>query len=150
MKKIKQLIILLLIMPMLLVLSSCSHIDDLNGEDDYTLATLTDEDIINKNNSVSSFSIGSASKNEYAYVIKKISGVKEIKSLKVNNNQLVIYTDLKVSKGNCKLVLIKDKKIIKEFKINENDNFVTSENGTYIIKLAAESAQIELKINLSY
>ena len=72
MKKITLILFLFLI----LFLTGCGlgHIEDINGEDDYSLATLSEENLIKGTNSYSSFgSFTSTINNKFTQKVKKMS-----------------------------------------------------------------------------
>ena len=53
-------------------LTGCSHIEDTNGEDDFSITTITDQDIINGMNDLSVGSISSSKKTLYLLIMKLV------------------------------------------------------------------------------
>ncbi len=145
MKKIKAISLVILSLIMAFTLTSCAHIKDTNGKDDYSLNTITDEEIINSTSSVVSTSIGIQKGDEYTYKFGKISGVKVITTFDFTG-YLLVETNLEITKGNAKLVLVNDGKIIKTFNNNQADNYFGRISGKCYLKLAGESAKVTLTI----
>ena len=117
---IKKLWLVLFILPMFLTLTSCAaQIEDTNGNDDYTLNTLTNEDFF-KNSSITKFgSVTSKINNQATLKVKKMSGIETLEKINLSSGNLTINTNLKITSGNIKLVLIYNEEIIKEFKLME-------------------------------
>ena len=130
----------------MLTLTSCGQIEDINGSNDYSLNTLTDEDFFINTNVVKIGSVTTRFNNTVKISVKKMSGVDRIEKINLSLGSLTITTNLNVTSGNIKLVLIMNDTIIKEFKINAEDSYTGTISGNYELKIAAESA----KFNLSY
>ncbi len=142
----KKLFLVLLFISVLLTLTSCGQIEDINGSNDYSLNTLTDEDFFINTNVVKIGSVTTRFNNTVKISVKKMSGVDRIEKINLSLGSLTITTNLNVTSGNIKLVLIMNDTIIKEFKINAEDSYTGTISGNYELKIAAESA----KFNLSY
>lgn len=142
----KRILFLLIIV---LTLTSCSytsfdHIEDENGSDDYSLANITEEDIINNKSSISYISIYTNDTDSGRASIEIFSGVKKITSFSGKDKIIVSFT---VTEGNASLALATKDEIIHYFNINENNQeYVIDTNKKLYLKLAGESA----KINLEY
>ena len=133
----------------LIVVACCSctsHIKDTNGDDNFSLATLTEEQVIKNNSSVSNVSVSNQWGNKYELKINKFSGVKELKRITVSGTQTITAT-VNVSAGNFRMVLVKDGKIAYDFEVNETSSTTVSA-GTYIIKIAGESAAFNLSFSV--
>ena len=146
---IKKLWLVLFILPMFLTLTSCAaQIEDTNGHDDYTLNTLTNEDFF-KNSSITKFgSVTSKINNQATLKVKKMSGIETLEKINLSSGNLTINTNLKITSGNIKLVLIYNEEIIKEFKINGEDSYTGIINGIYYLKIATESANFNLQYSI--
>ena len=132
----------------LIAITCCScvgHIKDTNGDDDFSLATLTEEQIIKNNSSVSSVSVSKQWDGNLDLRTNKFSGVKELKKITLKYGMQKITTDVKVSSGNFRMVLISDGRIVYDFDINGTSS-TTISGGTYIIKIAGESAAFNLSL----
>lgn len=101
---IKKLWLVLFILPMFLTLTSCAaQIEDTNGNDDYTLNTLTNEDFF-KNSSITKFgSVTSKINNQATLKVKKMSGIETLEKINLSSGNLTINTNLKITSGNIKL-----------------------------------------------
>lgn len=139
-----------IIMICTLIVSACcsctSHIKDTNGDADFSLATLTEEQVIKNNSSISNVSVGNQWGNKYELKVNKFSGVKQLKRIKISGTQTVT-ANVNVTSGNFRMVLIKDGKIAYDFVINGTSS-TTISAGTYLIKIAGESAAFNLSFNV--
>ena len=148
----KKIIVLVFSFFILLTLSGC-HIKDTNGEDDFSLVELTDEDFFKANSSSTTMSTRTQINNKVKIKVKKFSGVELLDSIYVKNKKLTIKLSSEVKSGNFKIVVIKDDEIIKVLNINEaNQEFVIENaNGEYLLKVAGESANfsIDYEINVN-
>ncbi|MBQ3253544.1 MAG: hypothetical protein IJA65_03220 [Acholeplasmatales bacterium] len=134
----------------LLLCTSCSHIKDTNGEDDYSLCDITDKDIIKGRSSLSVVSTEVNSKNSVKYTAKKVSGVLELKSVDLDEGDtLVIEYDIKVESGNARVCLVTDE-ILLDLNINDTNtvSYTAPKTDNYQFKLAAESAKVALVITI--
>ncbi|MCH5163754.1 MAG: hypothetical protein J1F36_01920 [Clostridiales bacterium] len=125
----------------------CGHIKDTNGDDDFSLVTLSEQQIIKGNSSVSSVSASNQWNNKYNLKVSKFSGVKELKKITLKSGTQKITTDVNVSAGNFRMVLISGGQIVYDFDINGTSSATISE-GTYIIKIAGESASFNLSFSI--
>ncbi|MFR7880699.1 MAG: hypothetical protein ACLU5J_03890 [Christensenellales bacterium] len=132
---IKKLWLVCFILSIVLTLTSCAaQIEDTNGTDNYDLNTLTDEDFFKQSNVTKFGSVTSKINNQATLKVKKMSGVEVLDKINVSSGNLTIHTNLKITAGNIKLVLIYNDEIIKEFKINEEDSYTGIVNGVYYLK----------------
>ena len=149
MKKFKICAIILLCMIIALSLSACgNHIEDTNGDDNFSLETITDSDIESgKTNTVvyseSKMTVG----NKTTYKAKKLSGIKKLEDINVNKS-FTITSDMTVSAGNCRLVLLKNSQILQDLNINGSEK-LTFESGRYSLMIAGESATVSLTYTIT-
>lgn len=102
-----------------------------------------------KQSNVTKFgSVTSKINNQATLKVKKMSGVEVLDKINVSSGNLTIHTNLKITAGNIKLVLIYNDEIIKEFKINEEDSYTGIVNGVYYLKIATESANFNLQYTI--
>lgn len=136
-----------LIIIFILCLTSCEsfdHIDDLNGDNDYSLAQITEEDVINKNSGISLISTISNTTNGGTASIEKFSGIKKIREITKRNKIIVSF---KLNSGNASLCIVSKTEIIHTFNINEeNQEYIINTKEKIYLKLAGESA----KVNIEY
>lgn len=124
------------------------HIEDTNGDRNYTLQKITNRDIIKNNMG----SVGGPNeKNELfsdlpVYCAKKYTGVSEIYRTYIVKGDFVIdIYNYYVEEGNFKMVLLVDDKIVHEFDRNETmQNYVLEDiTGEVSLRIAGESAKFE-------
>lgn len=145
----KKLTVLLILIVSFFSLSSCNlHIEDNNGENDYSLSIITDEEIINGRNTSVIFSSSLDWNNVCKRYIKKFSGVVIVKEFKLNNQDINLNVSTTTTLGNARYVAILNDCIIHDFEINElNQEFnLTNVNGKLVIKIAGESAEVRMEI----
>lgn len=127
-----------------LILTSCSEYKDTNGEDDYTLQSITDDEIVDDSNYSVIGSFRNVIKNKGSYRVKKINGVFTIDTF--SKGTYTFTVDFKVSKGNAKLVLCDDDEIIYEFTVNQDSQSYTISSSTrFYLKVAGENSSLEVK-----
>lgn len=138
---------ILLLICFILLLTGCEsidHIEDTNGDSDYSLAQITTQDIIDKNRGISLISIITNSNNGGSVKIEKFSGVKKLVDITKKNKIIVSF---ELIKGNASLCIVTKDKIIHQFNINEdNQEFIINTTQKLYFKLAGESA----KVNINY
>lgn len=155
--KVKKILLSLLVS---LSLSSCmSHYEDLNGPDDYSLNTITDENIINRDigsmgvsRSQSSLDLGNITISSMVkFSSNKFSGVYEVmyNNFFFNSSIQITSMSLKVTSGNFKMVVVEDdEKIIKTIEPSDSiDLYLDNLNGYISFRIAGESAAFELYIS---
>ena len=125
-------------------LTGCGHIDDTNGEDDFTLETISKDDMINNSISASTVSFTKTVGNKTEVTIKKFSGVKSIYKEYSANGEYTFDFDVKCNNGNLAVVLVCEDEIVKEIPINETSSFSYSFDGNFEVKIAGESANLEI------
>ncbi|MBE6607909.1 MAG: hypothetical protein E7633_05105 [Ruminococcaceae bacterium] len=125
--------------------NSIDHIEDTNGGDDYSLCTISDENIINRD-------IGSKGLTESydsisgttTYSSKKYTGVDEIYGINISATRFEITVHhAQVDSGNFKIVLLVDDEIVHTFNLNELTQTYVMENvsGYVSLRIAGESAE---------
>ncbi len=130
---------------------SASHIKDTNGDDDYSLCIVTDSDIINGRNSISSSSFRSQKNNKYKLSVGKFSGVNTVFKGTTNNQTILLTMDATVSSGNLRLVVMSNNEIKFDIKINTVDTYeIPGDFNEYKIVVAGESAKFKLDFELNY
>lgn len=124
------------------------HIEDTNGEDNYALQEITDDNIIN-------LDIGTKGgykeetdslSNTTEYSAEKFTGVAEIYGENITTNSLTFTVNhAKVTSGNFRLLLLVDDKIVHDFTLNElTQTFVLKNvSGFVSLRIAGESANFQ-------
>ena len=134
-----------------LVACGVGQITDKNGETNFALQTITDEDILGEDN----FRAWSATVNTDGYdysvsVIGKISSVWQVAELTMTGDGVAVITmDAVIASGNCRIVLVHDGEIVHDFNINGRDFYTVYSEGNYYVKLVSESVHLS-KMDFSW
>ena len=132
--------------------NSIEHIEDTNGADNYSLQTITDENIEKLDFGAKGFGESRNNiTNRTVYSSRKYTGVTEILfETSIIDSYTVYINYFELNDGNAKLVLLKDDVIIHEFVPNEGALSFTAENvkgSVMALRIAGESADFKLDIN---
>lgn len=128
--------------------SDLEHIPDTNGPDDFSLQTITDENIINRD--MGALNVGKKkgllTGDTVTYASKKFTGVYEVFGENIITNRYEITVNhARVDAGNFKMVLLVNDEIVHEFTLNELTQTFVLENvkGTVSLRIAGESADFQ-------
>ncbi len=155
----KKLLCLIMALGFAVLSAGCgTEIADTNGPDDYSLATITEENIINQDLGSSSYSMSPGSDDE-SYLVettkfkgKEFSGVTQIYMTNFigKSDVNVDVSNLTVDSGNFALYAILDGEIVHEFKIGElMETFEMDDiNGTFELVFAGETADFKFWANV--
>lgn len=123
------------------------HIEDTNGADNFSLQTITDDNIINMDIGALDYKESKdIITNTTTYSSNKFTGVAEIYGTNMVGNRFEITVNhARVDSGNFKIVLLEDDEIVHEFKLNELTQTFTLENpsGYIALRIAGESADFQ-------
>ena len=123
---------------------------DTNGEEDFTLQVLTDEDILGTRGSVRVMSSTTTVGNKTVCKTKTMSGVTDLYEGYLRGGDFQITVSSEFTKGNARLVLVLDDAIIHDFALNgEEQTFVLPDaNGRIYLRVAGESTgyRVEYRI----
>lgn len=130
-------------------LCSCVYIADTNGDDDYSLGKLTEEDIINSTEyQIRSVNSRKEANGTYKYSITGLSGVYTLKKVEGSYGVLSFNVTITLHSGNLRACVVKNGEIVREIPIGEFTQInISNPDGKYEIKLAGESASFDLEIN---
>ncbi len=135
---------------MMLTSPEIEHIEDTNGPDIYTLHTITDSNIIERNIGAKGLTkITDNKTGQQEFKSKKFTGVEEIYGVNIEARSIdITITNLQVHSGNFKAVLLLNDEIVHEFRVNEMMETFTLENakGYLSIRIAGESADFYLSL----
>ena len=144
----KRIIQMILVLGICLALVGCGdEYKDTNGEDNFSLQTITDDNIIQLDLGASGLgyteeSVGDIISTEYKS--KNFNGVEQIYLTDfIGKSDVEIYIGhMNVKSGNFRLVVINDDKIIKDIPLDAfGDTFRFEDlEGTFAIHVAGESA----------
>ena len=144
-------ILCLLVLFMLITLTGCSHIEDTNGADDYSIVTFSDSDIIDgRSDTISSGTIKTSSntndKLKGSYKVSKLSGIVEIVTFENDKNTISFEFEFTCESGNALIAVVSDGEIVKKVEANQTLNFdVENNKEEYKILLIGESAKVSVK-----
>ena len=132
--------------------SDLEHIEDTNGDDNYTLQQITDFNIIKMDTGAINLLESDELFNDLpTFKSDKYTGVSEIymSNLTANRFDITLYNTA-VEKGNFKIVLVYNDEIVHEFKLNELIQTYTLKDvkGTVSLRIAGESADFEFSYDL--
>ena len=140
---------LLCVMLSLTLCSCASHIEDTNGEGDYSLCTLTDEDIIDGTTTLLQGSASNKRNDRGEMSAEKFTGVETVDSINVRDAAEKVTFTAAVESGNFRAVIIKDGEIYADLKIDgTKDSITLTESGKYELKIAGESACFKLEYKI--
>lgn len=151
MKKILIILLVLLVM----TLSSCSHIEDTNGPNDFSVVTFTDEELLKGFNSYSAF--GMMRNSTYinnvlngSCSVAKLSGLYKIDSYRNNDAIINFNINFTCEEGNALLVIVSNEQIIKKIEANSEVEFNLDNNqDRYDLIVVGESAKLSLKYQVT-
>lgn len=146
MKRITSLLLALIMICLPLCACDLGQIEDTNGEDDYSLCSLTDEDIVKKTTSSVTSTLVKNTKNGVTTVkVGKLSGVTELDVFNPIQNKVLAVTAAPES-GNVRLVLVRDETIVCDVPLNGTETLLalSAAEGRYSFRAAGESASFRL------
>lgn len=140
----KRILCIISVLLVCAALTGCTDIEDTNGADDFTLRTITDENIIKGMSSTAISSVKTTNGGLTSVKVGKLSGVQQLQ--RFGKGDYVIKVSLEVTSGNLRLVLCSKTEIVHEFKVNEADQMFTvnGDIGELYLKVAGESAAYSL------
>lgn len=131
--------------------SDLKHIEDTNGPDDYTLTTITDENIIKQDMGALNVSKSTGLLNDgVTFKSDKFTGVYRVfqTNFFFDSDFLMDVAGFWVNNGNFRMCIVNDGKIIANV---EPGMFATCElsdlNGSFELVIAGESADFEFTLN---
>ena len=155
----KKILCLIMALGFAVLAAGCGpEIADTNGPDDYSLATITEENVINQDLGCSSYTMSPGSEDENYLVEttkfkgKEFSGVAQIYMTNFigKSDVYVDVSNLAVDSGNFALYAVLDGEIVHEFKIGElMETFELKDiNGTFELVMAGETADFKFWMNM--
>lgn len=155
MKKIVSMV-LTIALAMSFVACSSTEYKDTNGADDFSLQTITDEEIVNLSTGASGLSYSEESLEDVLlsseYSSKNFNGVERIylTNFLIPSDVMIYIGHMDVQEGNFRLVLVNNDEIIYEFPLDTFNETFTFENliGDFSIMVAGESAKFSFHINV--
>ena len=150
----KKILCLVLTLMFALALTGCGvEIPDENGPDNFNLATITVDNIVNMDLGASSYSVSPSSEDEdYMTKVTKVkgnefSGVAELYTTNfIGKSDVTVYLDnIAVESGNFKVLVQLDDEIVHEFNNQEmlQECELKDIKGTLSVKIAGETADFK-------
>lgn len=136
-----------------MVTNDLEHIEDTNGADDYSLTTITEDDIINMDmGSIGgpNTSKGILNGKNITFSAKKFTGVYEIlyDNLIGKSDFVLDLTNYTINDGNFKMVVVHNDKIVATIEPDALVNYCLEDiNGTVALRIAGESASFEFSMS---
>lgn len=143
----KKFLALILGLVLLVSLAGCdfASYEDTNGDSDYTLQHITEEDIISGTGFITVGTLTTTVNNTTTCKAQKLSGVTEIYSATLKEKDLTITLSNKIIKGNAQLSLVVNDEIVHTFALNSEETFsIENVSGSVDLKVAGEEAQYEI------
>ena len=142
-----------LILAMCLSLAACGQIEDTNGEDDYSLAVITHEELVKGTNSSSKIgSMRTQINDKLTVKVSKFSGVEALDSITADNSTKSITFSVQstLESGNFFVYVRHDGQIVGELEIGKSDTLTIKQPtpGKYELCVAGESASYELSASI--
>jgi hypothetical protein len=150
-----KIIAVMLAMVFMFGLTACgTEIADTNGPDDQSLATITDQNIIDLDLGASGYSMSPGSEDDdFMYEMtkfkgKEFSGATELWGTNYlgKSDVEVKLTNIQVTSGNFKLVAVLDDEIVHVFDNDEMNQMFRMDdiNGYFSIRMAGETADFKI------
>lgn len=145
-------IILVVVCVVWFIQSDLKHIEDTNGADNYSLTTITDENIINQDMGALGFE---TAKNKFAgdtieFHSNKFTGVCEIlyDNLIGSSDFTLNISNFAVNSGNFKMAVVHNDEIVKVIEPGTMINYTLEDvSGTVSLVIAGESADFSFSMS---
>lgn len=153
----KKLLSLILVICVCFICTGCgTEYEDTNGADNFTLQTITDDEIINLSTGASGLTYKESNLGAFLhsseYSAKNFNGVEQIYLTNfIGKSDIQVYIGhMNVESGNFKLVVINNSKIIHEFDLDTfNETFYFEDlKGDFSIHVAGECAKFDFHIDI--
>ena len=150
----KYLVLGLLLACLLLTSVGCAitdalHYEDQNGEDDYSLALLTEEEMISSTKNIKELSTKTNLNGVVTLTSSRFSGVMEVERLKTAKKTIVLHVESTVTQGNLGVFISNGETIVSYVPINSSETLKLP-GGSYSFRIAGESAKYELVYSVEY
>ena len=128
--------------------SNVKEYKDTNGENDFSLCKITDEDIIEgMDSSTLNIVTFDEEQNEYWYLGKYFNGSTSLSTgTPLMKNNTINIQKFSVTKGNARLLILADNTIVHDFSPNESNQELSLNNlqGDISLVIAGESTNFEV------
>ena len=147
----KKWLCLILLVFVTLTMTSCSHIEDTNGEDNYAVETIRSYEVLDFSHTciVTGSLHTRTEKSKYikaTYSASKMSGIYTLEKFKWNTTNVGFNIKFDVLSGNAMLVMVYYGEVIKEIQANSKAIFGLNSGAKYwSIYLVGESARVNIE-----
>lgn len=128
------------------------YYEDTNGASDYSLQTITDENIIKTDIQATGLVVNCDANGNESYMSTSFSGVQSVYLEEKNGENVEITVDyLNVKKGNFKMAVVVNEQIVHVFNINEPKQSYSAQgiNGEIQLTVAGESAHCDFDFTVN-
>ncbi len=135
----KHVLLFSITLALLLLLAGCKTYTDSNGPDDYSLQSLTEEDVLKSGSCVKTGAVETNVNDNYSASAKTLHGVETLTTFSQPGSYSLDLSS-KVTKGNARLVLCTKEEILHDFALNEaeqNWTFTVAQASVYL-RIAGE------------
>ena len=132
-----------------LLFTGCKTYKDTNGENNYELQTLTEQDILQGGSVVKTGSSSATVNNTHSVKVKTMNGVDTLETF--SGEKVVLLLSVTINKGNARLVVCTDDEILQEFELNKDNQLFTFEVETgskAYLRIAGEDCGYSLTYQL--
>ncbi len=129
-----------------------AYYEDTNGDSDYSLQTITDENIIKRDTQSKGLVVHCDANGNESYISTCFSGVESVFLKELNGENTEITVDyLSVKKGNFKMAVVVNEQIVHEFNINEREQTYSIQgvNGEMWLVVAGETAECDFDFQVN-
>ena len=142
----KRFLILPLTLCLCLGMVACTHVEDINGEQETGLATLTEDQLTAKTpNYNATFSVYSEGGESSSLKVKKFSGVNVLDSVRIKEgtSSVTFTASTELSAGNLSVYVYRDGRILGTLSLCQGATLTLQdpEAGEYELRVAGESAE---------
>lgn len=146
----RKMLLSFLCIPLVLSLTGCSHVEDTNGPENFSIVTYSDNQIVTNNSYVFNNSFKTTKNNITNLSVKKFSGIYQLEKTIASNQNIHYSISSNVDSGNFMIVVVHEKRIVKKVEINNSNEFVINNaSGAYLLKIIGESAHFSLSYSIS-
>ena len=147
--RILTLSLLLVLLASFALVGCAEHIADTNG-DDTSICTITKEQIeAEEAEWLGEELLADAVDGVYTMRAPVLSGVYDMSNHLAECETLTIATELTLTKGNLRAILMCDGKPVQDIPLGSNTLVIKGAKGKYYLRLAAESAEVDVKVTFT-
>ena len=143
-------------------------VEDVNGPEDTSLATITAEQILQNNYNSTTSVMSSASeygghtnvrgslseydRDMYIKKCRQISGILTLQATNVDANELTLEIDSTLQSGNMEIFIIVDGELAQMAQVNRTETITLTgiAGKDVVVRIGAESAQMEIRVERTY